>query len=29
CLQGTVGLDRTGGTKFTITFTEPKDKQGG
>jgi len=28
-LQGTIGLDRTGGTKFKIAFTEPKDKQGG
>lgn len=28
-LQGTIGLDRTGGTKFKIAFTEPKNKQGG
>jgi two-component sensor histidine kinase len=28
-LQGTIGLNRTGGTKFKIVFTEPKDKQGG
>ena len=28
-LQGTIGLDRTGGTEFKIAFTEPKDKQGG
>ncbi len=28
-IQGTMGLDRTGGTKFKIAFTEAKDKQGG
>jgi len=28
-LQGTIGLDRTGGTKFKIAFIEPKDKRGG
>jgi len=28
-LQGTIGLDRTGGTEFKIAFTEPRDKQGG